>query len=144
MPVAPPVHAPLAAGLASVVLLVAAGCHTLRPVQPSQVSAEAGLRRVWVTQPDHSTIIVESPQIQGDTLTGFVYGEPESFPLERTTRIAVRSQAIAKTIALGLVGTGAALGALIYLENRPDVGQASACRLGAYDVPCCQTLPAGC
>jgi hypothetical protein len=110
-----------------------AACHTMRSVPPAELGAVPGLERVWVTRADHSRVIVLSPQIQGDTLKGFVFGEFQRMPVSETLSIQERRNAPARTVAL-VVGAGAVvLAGVIYQGNRSYVGNAQTCTTGLPD-----------
>jgi hypothetical protein len=87
-------------------------------------------------------MLFEQPQVNGDTLTGLVYGEPEQIPLSAATEIMAREPAPARTAMLAAATGVVFLGALMYLESRPDVGDAQYCgrQFGNHPqpfTPCC-------
>ena len=121
--------------------LAAAACHSIRSVEADRVTARLP-DRLWVTFADHSTVLFEQPQMIGDTLTGLVYGEPQQIPLAAATRIMARRPAPARTAMLAGATGIALLGTFMYLQSRPDVGNATYCgnQFGARPMPftpCC-------
>jgi hypothetical protein len=124
-------------------VIVSAGCHTIRSVQADRVTARPP-QRLWVTFADRGTVVFEQPQMNGDTLTGLVYGEPEQIPLSAATRILAREPAPARTALLAAATGVVLLGAVMYLENRPDVGNAQYCgnQFGAHPQPFTSCCPA--
>jgi len=106
---------------------ILANCHSVRPVQPADLSARASLQRVWVTRSDRSTVVLDEPRLAGDTLTGLTNGEPQSIPLSDATVIRSRQPAPGRTVMLAILAGAATLGTLFYLEHRPDVGNAAFC-----------------
>jgi hypothetical protein len=131
---------PLASG--STLLLLAA-CHTMRPVPPAALGAVPGLERVWVTRADHSRVIVLSPQVQGDTLKGYIFGEFQKMPVSETLAIQERRSAPARTVALVLTAGAVVLAGVIYQGNRSYVGNAQTCTTGLPDdnpIACPHTL----
>jgi hypothetical protein len=126
---------------------VLAACHTLRPVPPGQLSGPNPPSRVWVTGSDRATVQVQDPELNGDTLTGIVNGEPERFPLDQVVTMEARHQDPARTAVVALAVGGLTFWGLWYMEHRPDVGDAQVCTNGVLDmgvipgsqyIPCCQ------
>jgi hypothetical protein len=105
--------------------------HTMRPVQPSQLNINGTQRdppqRIWVTRADHSIVILDSPRLSGDTLTGISYGEPQSIPLSQATLLRMKAAAPVKVVVLATVTGAVVFETLWYLEHRPDVGNAQYC-----------------
>lgn len=129
-----------AAGLA---LPFLAACHTMQPVPPAELQAVPGPERVWVTRADHSTVLVLSPQLQGDTLKGFIFGEYQKIPVSDAVSIQRQHQAPARTAALVLGATAVVLAGVIYQANRNYVGNAQTCTTGLPDdnpIACPHTL----
>ncbi|HUK22536.1 MAG TPA: hypothetical protein VLV45_13395 [Gemmatimonadales bacterium] len=124
--------------------LLLAGCHTIRPVEPAQLTASSGVQRVWVTRTDQSTIAMDLPQVVGDTLTGMLHGEPQSIPLSDATVILARKAAPARTAVVVMLAGGLALAGFAYMESRPDVGDASYCgnAIGSRPAPFTSCCPA--
>jgi hypothetical protein len=106
--------------------IATAACHSMRPVQPSQLVATS-IKRIWVTQADHSTVVVDAPQLRGDTLQGFVDGQYREMPLSQATSIQTLRSARGRTTLLAVAAGVAALGAFAYFENRSYVGTSEAC-----------------
>jgi hypothetical protein len=125
-------------------LVGAAACHTIRTVPAEQIQSSRRPQRVWVTLPDHSTVLVQQPEFTGDTVVGMVYGEPARLSLSEALSIRTREAAPGRTAALALVSGGALLGLFMYLQNRPDVHGVSTCYYntqGSIVNPCCQGTP---
>lgn len=127
------------------VALVAAACHTMRPMTREQLSGSPP-PRVWVTAADRVTVRVEAPELNGDTLTGIVNGEPERIPLTADVSIRALRSAPARTAIVSLVVGGATFAGLWAMEHRRDVGDAQVCTNGLLDmgvvpgsqyIPCC-------
>jgi hypothetical protein len=91
------------------------------------------LDRVWVTRADHSTVVVFSPELQADTLEGFIFGEYQRMPMSEALAIQERRQAPAKTAALILGATAVILAGVIYQGNRSYVGNSQTCTTGLPD-----------
>ena len=95
---------------ALIVPLVA--CTALRPVTtPQQFIATAHPDRVWITQADNSTLLLEAPRLLGDTLVGFVGGRYQELLLPQVRRVDVRQSAPMRTafVVAGVIGIGALL-----------------------------------
>jgi len=124
--------------------LVLAACHTIRPVEPAQLTGSAGVQRVWVTRADQSTIAMDLPEVVGDTLTGILHGEPQSIPLSDATEIRARTAAPMRTAAVIMLVGGLAFAGLAYMESRPDVGDARYCgnAIGSRPAPFTSCCPA--
>ena len=128
-------------------LALLAGCHSMHPVQPSLAS---GWERVWVTRPDHSTVIIHAPEVRGDTLAGFIDGIYREMPLSDAVAMAARERAPGRTAALVLSGGAATFALLLYFGNRSYVGtNAQTCATGLttgdvednLPVACCKVQP---
>jgi len=137
-----PTRCAVAAALA---VACAIGCHTMVRVGPAQLGSAEPPARVWVTRADHSRILVESPRLAGDTLSGIVNGEQEQFVLSEATAVETRESATGRTVAVAVLAGAVTLGTLVYLEHRPDVGNGTICSDGIMDLgihntlitPCC-------
>jgi hypothetical protein len=108
-------------------LLVAVGvsaCHTMRPLEKSQLAANPDLQRIWVTRTDKSTVMVERPEVIGDTLDGTVYGKRQRIPLSDVTTVQERVSAPSKTrnlvLAIAVVGAGATVALLNQNSNQEN------------------------
>jgi hypothetical protein len=126
----------------AVLSAVAAGCHTVRSVQPAQLTSGRSVDRVWVTLGDQSTVTIDLPELYGDTLTGIVYGEPQRIALSDAKAIRARRSAPARTLALALAAGALAVSGFAYMQSRPDVGTARYCgnSIGSRPAPftnCC-------
>jgi len=121
-------------------LALSAACHTFRPVSHTRLSSAEPPPRIWVTRADHSTLVLESPHLDGDTLTGLVYGETLAMPVAHAVVIRTRVPAPVRTVAVALISSAATFGMLWYMEHRPDVGYAEICTDGTIlqnKVKCC-------
>jgi hypothetical protein len=110
-----------------------AACHTMRAVRPAELNGVPGLERVWVTRADHSRVIVLSPEVQGDTLKGFIFGEYQKMPMSDALAIQAQHQAPVRTVALVLGASAVVLAGVIYQGNRNYVGNAQTCTTGLPD-----------
>jgi hypothetical protein len=70
-------------------LILASACTTLRPLTPDDLGDKRA-ESVHVTLADHSTVVMHTPQVIGDTLVGTVNGAREGFPLSQVTAIRDR------------------------------------------------------
>jgi len=124
--------------LLAVTAILLNACHTMRPVQPSALTAGA-VGAVWVTKTDHSTVILQAPRVTGDTLEGFVDGSFHEMLLSQTTKLAVQQPARGRTVAIGVAVGVSALATFIYMANRSDVGDGQTCYTPKDGdvVPCC-------
>lgn len=123
---------------------LAAACHTVQSVQPSQLTAGRPPQRVWVTLHDQSTVTVDLPELYGDTLSGIVYGEPQHIALADARAIRVRRSAPGRTLALALAAGALAVSSFAYMQSRPDVGNARYCGnpIGSRPAPFTNCCPA--
>lgn len=134
------VHRPIAQGLLASVVMLAA-CHTVRTVGVSEMRASRPPQSVWVTMPDGSPVLVQQPEVNGDTLVGMIYGEPARFPLADAVTIRARRPAPGRTAALAIASGAVLVGTFMYLQNRPDVRGVNNCYysiIGTVVNPCCQ------
>ncbi len=122
----------------------------MHPVRPAQVGAARTWDRVWVTRPDHSTVVVHAPEVRGDTLTGFIDGVYREMPLVEAVSMSARQRAPARTAALVAGGAAGTLALLVYFGNRSYVGNgAQTCTTGLttddvkdiLPMPCCKIQP---
>ncbi len=70
-------------------LILASACTTLRPLTPDALGDKRA-ESVHVTLADHSTVVLHTPQLIGDTLVGTVNGARQGFPLSQVTAIRER------------------------------------------------------
>jgi hypothetical protein len=101
-------------------------CHTMKPIQPSQLSSET-IYRVWITKGNDSAIVLADPQVRGDTLAGFVNGAYQELSLSEVRSLRARQPAYGRTALLAGALTAAAVAGLVYFENRSYVGGGEAC-----------------
>lgn len=90
-----------------------AACHMTGPVQTDYIAANQP-SRVWVTETDDSTSVVEGPRILGDTLAGFVRGEYREIPMSNVKQVVARQPARKRTI-LSLTAGALAGAGILYL-----------------------------
>lgn len=87
-------------------------CYSMRPVTLEQLSAsEPGA--VWITRTDQSVVVVETPRVFGDTLTGYINGEFHELPNTGMKYFRVKQMAGARTaglVAAAAVGIGTFVG----------------------------------
>ncbi len=126
----------------SVLGLAILGCHSIRSIRPGEITLDHPPQRIWVRYSDQSIVTVEQPQVRGDTLSGMVYGEPEQFPLSGDIQMIAQRPATGRTIALAIGGSVALIAGIMYMESRPDVGNAEYCgrQFGNHPMPftpCC-------
>ncbi|HUK22285.1 MAG TPA: hypothetical protein VLV45_12120 [Gemmatimonadales bacterium] len=129
-------------GAAAVIVLGA--CHTVRAVSPTQLTPTQAPDRLWVTLEDQSVMALDQPLVNGngDTLTGMVHGEPQQIPLANTTKLEANQSSPVRTAVLITAAGAAFIGGLLYMESRPDVGDARYCSnsFGNHPMPftpCC-------
>jgi hypothetical protein len=79
--------------------LAGAACHTMKPVSLAQLNAIKP-DRAWVTEGDHSVILVSAPQVVGDTLVGYVNGKYEEMPTSQFKQVIVQRPATSRTVLL--------------------------------------------
>ena len=96
-----------------VAALAGAACKTMSPVTLQQL-ATLNAERVWVTESDQSIVLVSRPQVEGDTLVGYVNDEYEEIPAARLTQVRVLKAAPARTVLLA-VGIAAGVGGFAYM-----------------------------
>jgi hypothetical protein len=130
-------------------LFLLVSCHAMRPVHPAQVGESRTWDRVWVTRPDHSTLVLSAPEVRGDTLSGFVNGVYQEMPLSEAVSISARQRAPARTAAVAIGAAAATYALLAYLGNRSYVGSAQTCSTGLttddvkdiLPIACCKVQP---
>lgn len=128
-----------------VAAVLVAGCHTMRPVPAADLRASRLPERVWVTRADHSIVVVNDPQLSGDTLRGYVFGEYQQIPVSQAVAIREQHRAPARTAALVVSATAVTLAGIVLMGNSKDVGgNAQTCTTGLPDdnpVACCRVQP---
>lgn len=129
----------------AVVTLLSLGtaCHTMRSLDRSQLSASPDLPRVWVTRAsDRSTVVVDRPEVVGDTLSGQVKGRAERIPLSDVRSMQERVISGSKTrnlvLAVAAVGAGATV-AILNSNNNKNLPKGGLCFVNADQPPiaCC-------
>src|SRR2546428_11823796 len=89
---------------AGTLLLLTAACTAMRTVERAELNPSNPLTHVWVTGPDHTTVIFDSARVSGDSLIGLVNGQPQRFPLSDATGLRVREAAPDHTAGLVFFG----------------------------------------
>jgi hypothetical protein len=77
---------------------------------PQQVLEDEQPDKVRVTLSDGSQVVLEEPEVSGDTLTGVATGQQRSIPLADVSALAVRKADASRTLGAvvdGLVVTAA-------------------------------------
>jgi hypothetical protein len=88
-------------------LTLITACTAMRQVPLGQLRSQGGPDSVFVTEADHSTVVLHAPRVVGDTLKGTVegvgvYGTRRQFLLSQTTAIQTKELAPVRTVALVL------------------------------------------
>jgi hypothetical protein len=108
------------------IAILASACHTMRPLERSQLRANPDLQRVWVTRSDRSTVIVDRPELVGDTIEGQVAGRQERIPLSDVTTMQTRVVSGSKTrnlvLAIATVGAAGTVALLNAKSSQPKNG----------------------
>jgi hypothetical protein len=91
--------------------LSSAACHTMKSVSLEQLNV---LRpeRAWVTENDHSIVLLDDPKVVGDSVVGYVGRHRTKLPSGELMQVRVQAPAPART-ALLAVGGMAALGGFL-------------------------------
>ena len=108
-------------GLIIPILLSSAACYTLTPLTSDDITAKRPTQ-VWVTRQDLSVVVVEQPQLIGDTLVGHVAGDYEEIPAQERRKMLMRTMSAGRTAAV--VGSSIALiGIVTYLSQGSGGGE---------------------
>ena len=91
--------------------LASAACHTMSPVTLAQLSAMKP-DRAWLKASD-SVMVMQGPQVVGDTLVGYVNGVYEEIPTSQVGQMIVQVPAKTRTILLA-VGITVGIGGFAY------------------------------
>lgn len=115
-----------------------AACQTVERVPKERLAAPNPPARVWLTLPDHSTIVVASPELHGDTLVGLVDGVRQHFVLTPAGVLTIRKAAPGRTavLAIGMVGAMGLIEYEMMKEDCPDP-----CSVSDPTSRCCPTSP---
>jgi hypothetical protein len=95
-------------GSLAVLTLTGTACYTLKTVSLDDVLVKQP-SKVWVTRADQSVVLLEKPQLLGDTLVGHVNGAYEEIPASQQTQVRMRTMAAGRTIAVITVAAGSVL-----------------------------------
>ena len=127
----------VAATLLIAAALATAACHTLKPVSMAELNALKP-ERAWATEANQTVVVVEGPQVVGDTLMGYVNGVYEEMPATRFKEVMVQQPATTKTVLLvGAIAAG--FGGMVYAllgSGRSNVKDPSYCEEHEEDPDC--------
>jgi len=115
--------------VAGVALLGTLGCKTVQPIQqPAQFIPQAKPDLVVVVYKDNSQVLVQEPEIAGDTLKGTWagLGEPVAVPLDQVQRIDARLPNKKRTTML-IAGLGVLTAAGVYMVASGVIGGGKVC-----------------
>ena len=102
----------VAATLLIAAALTTAACHTMKPVSMAELNALKP-ERAWATEANQTVVVVEGPQVVGDTLVGYVNGVYEEMLATRFKEAMVEKPATQKTALLvGALAVG--FGGMVY------------------------------
>ena len=128
-------------------LLAAAGCHVVRPVQPATFIPQHNPEVVWVTYTDNSFVPVQGPRIDGDSLMGTWQGlaEPIAISLKEIQTVQARMPAPKRTVLLATVLTATVGGAIYSIATAGNSGALTNCGAtkGTMNNWCCEGLEPG-
>jgi hypothetical protein len=110
--------------MALAIALAGTGCYTMKPVTMDDLSM-ARTKRVWVTRPDQSTVIINDAQIFRGKLAGFVDGKYQELPPDHLQQMKVRKLSTARTV--GLITLVAAVGTTVAVMMSGDEGDFDPC-----------------
>lgn len=117
--------------------LLSAACHTKRPVTMAELNALKP-ERAWVTETNQTVLIVDGPQVVGDTLVGYVNGVYEEMPATQFKELVVEKNATGKTVLLvGAITVG--FGGMVYAllgSGHSDAVDPSYCEEHEEDPAC--------
>ena len=114
--------------------LTSTACRTTKVVTLEQLRLISP-DRVWVTDSDQSVVLVDEPQVRGDTLVGYIGRHRTKLPSAALKQVRVRVSAPTRT-ALVVVGTsGALIGFLVMVggNGRTEIVQVTAGAPGDCD-----------
>lgn len=86
-------------GALLVVALSSAACHTIKPVTMNELNAIKP-EQAWITESDHSIVLITGPQVVGDTLVGYVEGQYQEIPKSQFSELRVQKNATSRTVLL--------------------------------------------
>jgi hypothetical protein len=124
---------------ATVWVTLTAACTALQPVKPAALNAPSRPKSVVVTRADHTRIVVNQPEVSGDTLTGMANGARQSIPLSDVLSIRAREHDPQRTRNAVVLGLGAVAVVGVVLLNSRNSGKSSGFCFNEYSVPinCC-------
>lgn len=120
-------------------LVVTAGCTSVKSVQPAEYIPQHSPAVVWVTQTDNTVVPVAQPRIDGDTLRGTLRGlqEPVAISLKEIQTVQARMSSPQRTVilisSLGVITT-AVVYTILTAGNSGNNGGNPAC-LDAHGDP---------
>ena len=98
--------------------LVISGCTAIRTVQPAELNPPHTPARIWVRQTDGTSLVIDSPTLSSDTLSGMVNGRFQYVPLANVAILRAREPAPGRTAELLLVTGGAVTALYAYLAAK--------------------------
>jgi hypothetical protein len=130
-------------------LLAAAACTSVRPVQPAEYIPQHNPETVWVTYTDKSFVPVDHPTVVGDTLKGMWAGlsEPVTIPFSQIQVVQAKMPNKKRTVMLFTVVGLAAAGVAYTVSTAGNSGDPNFHGCGALKgtalTSCCQGLDPG-
>lgn len=120
----------------AIAALTSLGCYTMAPLSWEDITNQRPAR-VWVTQADRSRIVVNGPQVFGDTLVGYIAGTFQELPTADIAQVVIKRAAKGRTMALiaASIAGAAALG--VFISGIGDRGNETDCN-EFPDEPECQ------
>jgi hypothetical protein len=120
----------------SVLVMVMAGCYSTAGVgYPAEFIDAHRPARIWVTETSDSMLILDSPQMEGDTLRGYAQGVYREIKMSDVKFVRARVLSPAKTAVL--VGAGMLTAAGLVATLTTSKQSANICFNGAdQQVPC--------
>lgn len=127
----------VAATLLLAATLAIGACHTMKPVSMTELNALKP-ERAWLTEANQTVVVVDGPQVMGDTLVGYINGVYEEMPATRFKEVMVQQPATTKTALLvGAITVG--FGGMVYAllgSGSSDVKDPSYCEEHEEDPAC--------
>jgi hypothetical protein len=108
-------------GLLVLIMVSSGACYTLTPLTSNDITAKRPTQ-VWVTRQDLSVVLVEQPQLIGDTLVGHVLGDYAEIPAQERRKMLMRKMSAGRTAAV-VGGSIALIGIVTYLSQGSGGGE---------------------
>ena len=101
-------------GLLAFAAFASPACYTMASLTWEEISVQRPTN-VWVTRDDRSVVVMNGPQVFGDTLVGYIGGQFYELPTADIERVTIKRSAKGKTIALvaASIAGAAAIGVVI-------------------------------